>query len=126
MKATATLPDGTIQPLLWIQNWDFNWQDRYNYRKPFLLPKGTRMDVRLVYDNSADNPRNPSSPPKRVLWGEQSFDEMGSVTLQVVAVHKQDEPVLQQFFADRVRAAISVGLQNGTVRRVSQQRQQPR
>ncbi|HEY6346181.1 MAG TPA: cytochrome c [Bryobacteraceae bacterium] len=126
MKATATLPDGTIQPLLWIQNWDFNWQDRYNYKKPFLLPKGTRMDVRLVYDNSADNARNPSNPPKRVLWGEQSFDEMGSVTLQIVAVHKQDEPVLQQFFADRVRAAISVGMQNGTARRVAQQRQQPR
>jgi hypothetical protein len=123
MKATATLPDGTIQPLLWIQNWDFNWQDRYNYKKPFLLPKGTRMDVRLVYDNSADNPRNPSNPPKRVLWGEQSFDEMGSVTLQIVAVHKQDEPVLQQFFADRVRAAISAGVQNGTARRVAQQRQ---
>jgi hypothetical protein len=126
MKATATLPDGTIQPLLWIQNWDFNWQDRYNYKKPFLLPKGTRMDVRLVYDNSPDNPRNPSSPPKRVLWGEQSFDEMGSVTLQVVAVHKQDEPILQQFFADRVQAAITAGVQNGTARRVAQQRQQPR
>ena len=126
MKATATLPDGTIQPLLWIQNWDFNWQDRYNYKKPFLLPKGTRMDVRLVYDNSPDNPRNPSSPPKRVWWGEQSFDEMGSVTLQVVAVHKQDEPVLQQFFADRVRAAIAAGMQNGTGRRVAQERQQSR
>jgi hypothetical protein len=126
MKATATLPDGTIQPLLWIQNWDFNWQDRYNYKKPFLLPKGTRMDVRLLYDNSVDNPRNPSSPPKRVWWGEQSFDEMGSVTLQVVAVHKQDEPVLQQFFADRVRAAIAAGMQNGTGRRVAQERQQSR
>jgi hypothetical protein len=126
MKATATLPDGTIQPLLWIQNWDFNWQDRYNYKKPFLLPKGTRMDVRLVYDNSPDNPRNPSNPPKRVWWGEQSFDEMGSVTVQIVAVHKQDEPVLQQFFADRVRAAISVGMQNGTARRVAQERQQSR
>jgi hypothetical protein len=126
MKATATLPDGTIQPLLWIQNWDFNWQDRYNYKKPFLLPKGTRMDVRLVYDNSTDNPRNPSNPPKRVWWGEQSFDEMGSVTVQIVAVHKQDEPVLQQFFADRVRAAISAGMQNGTGRRVAQERQQSR
>jgi hypothetical protein len=80
----------------------------------------------LLYDNSADNPRNPSSPPKRVWWGEQSFDEMGSVTLQVVAVRKQDEPVLQQFFADRVRAAISAGMQNGTARRVAQERQQPR
>jgi mono/diheme cytochrome c family protein len=25
IKATATLPDGTVQPMLWIQDWDFNW-----------------------------------------------------------------------------------------------------
>ena len=102
MKATATLPDGTTQPLLWIQDWDFNWQDRYTYKTPVLLPKGTRIDVRLVYDNSADNPHNPSpNPPKPVRWGEQSFDEMGSVSLAVQALHAEDEPVLQT----RVRGA---------------------
>ena len=126
IKATATLPDGTVKPILWIQDWDFNWQDRYNYKQPVMLPKGTRMDVRLVYDNSADNPRNPSHPPKRVEWGEQSFDEMGSVTAQVVAVHKEDEAVLQQFFADRTRAAIQRGVQNGTAQRIAQERQAER
>src|SRR6478609_5938687 len=60
MKATATLPDGSTQPLLWIKDWDFNWQDRYVYKTPVLLPKGTRIETRLVYDNSADNPRNPN------------------------------------------------------------------
>jgi mono/diheme cytochrome c family protein len=122
MKATATLPDGTIQPLLWIPDWDFAWQDRYNYKKPVVLPKGTRIDVKLTYDNSSDNPRNPSNPPKRVLWGEQSFDEMGSVTEQVVAVHKEDELALQKFLADRTRAAIQAGMQNGTAQRYLQQR----
>ena len=29
-KVTATLPDGSTTPLLWIQDWDFNWQDRYD------------------------------------------------------------------------------------------------
>ena len=122
MKATATLPDGTVQPLLWIPDWDFAWQDRYNYKKAILLPKGTRIDVKLSYDNSTGNPRNPSNPPKRVLWGEQSFDEMGSVTEQVVAVHKEDEPILQKFIADRTRAAIQAGTQNGTAQRYLQQR----
>ncbi len=121
MKATATLPDGSTQPLLWIQDWDFNWQDRYNYKKPVDLPKGTRIDVRLVYDNSADNPRNPSNPPKRVLWGEQSFDEMGSVTVQIVARNKEDEPVLQQFFGKRLREAIAHGMQDGTAKRFQEQ-----
>ncbi len=117
MKATATLPDGSTVPLLWIQDWDFSWQDRYTYKAPVMLPKGTRIDVRLVYDNSAENPRNPSAPPKQVTWGEQSFDEMGSVTLQATAVRKEDEPVLQQYFAERLRSAIGRGMQDGTLKR---------
>jgi len=126
IKATATLPDGTVKPILWIPDWDFAWQDRYNYKDPVFLPKGTRMDVRIVYDNSADNPRNPSNPPKRVLWGEQSTDEMGSVTMQVVAVHKEDEPVLQKFFTERTQEAIQAGIQNGTAKRFMQQHQAER
>jgi hypothetical protein len=126
MKATATLPDGTVKPLLWIQNWDFAWQDRYNYKDPVALPKGTRIDVHLAYDNSADNPRNPSNPPKRVQWGEQSFDEMGSVTLQAIAVHKEDEPELQRFFANRLRAAIQRGVQDGTAKRMLEEQQASR
>jgi hypothetical protein len=122
MKATATLPDGTVKPILWIPDWDFNWQDRYNYKQPVLLPKGTRMDVKIVYDNTAGNPRNPSHPAKRVFWGEQSFDEMGSVTAQVVAVNKEDEPVLQKFFADRAQAALQRGMQNGTAQRYMKER----
>ena len=122
MKAYATLPDGKTQPLVWIPDWDFAWQDRYNYKSPVMLPKGTRVNVWLRYDNSADNPRNPSNPPKRVQWGEQSFDEMGSVTLQVVAVHKEDEGVLQQALADRARAALRKGIQDGTAARFQQER----
>jgi mono/diheme cytochrome c family protein len=122
MKAAATLPDGTVQPLLWIQDWDFAWQDRYTYRKPVPLPKGTRIDVHLGYDNSANNPRNPSSPPKRVQWGEQSFDEMGSVTVQVVAARKEDEAALQAYFAERLRTAIRKGIENGTGRRIVEER----
>jgi hypothetical protein len=80
------------------------------------------MDVRLVYDNSADNPRNRNNPAKRVLWGEQSADEMGSVTVQVVAVRKEDEAALQKFFTERTQAAIQAGIENGTARRFLQQR----
>ena len=78
-KVTATLPDNSTKPLLWIQDWDFNWQDRYDYKEPVLLPQGTRIDLTITYDNSAENPHNPCSPPRRVRWGVQSFDEMGSV-----------------------------------------------
>jgi hypothetical protein len=112
-----------MQPILWIPDWDFNWQDRYTYKSPVLLPKGTKIVVSLLYDNSADNHRNPSSPPKRVTWGEESFDEMGAVTLAVQAVRKEDEPVLQQFIAARVKAAIAQAMRDGTLRRFQEHQQ---
>ena len=85
MKMTATLPDGTTKGLLWIKDWDFGWQDSYFYKTPFTLPKGTRIDTEIVYDNSDRNPRNPNSPPKEVRWGRGSLDEMGSMTLLIAA-----------------------------------------
>jgi hypothetical protein len=85
IKAYATLPDGTVKPLLWIKDWDFNWQEQYRYVKPLLLPQGTRIDAEWIYDNSADNPRNPNNPPQRVTWGEGTNDEMAELHLEVIA-----------------------------------------
>jgi mono/diheme cytochrome c family protein len=76
MKAVATRPDGTQVPLIWIRKWDFNWQDQYLYSEPLLLPRGTRIDVEAVFDNSAANPLNPHTPPQTVCWGEETRDEM--------------------------------------------------
>jgi mono/diheme cytochrome c family protein len=125
MKAIATLPGGATQPLLWINDWDFNWQDSYVYKQPVALPKGTRIDVTITYDNTADNPRNPISPPRRALWGEQSFDEMGTVGFGFEAVNQADVPAFQQALGERSKAAIQAGGQNGTLGRflARQQRQ---
>jgi hypothetical protein len=90
MKAVAKLPDGTETKLFAIDDWDFNWQGRYNYVEPVRLPKGTVVRTTLTYDNSADNPRNPSHPPVLVRWGEGSKDEMGSISLAFVAVNESD------------------------------------
>ena len=84
VTATATFPDGTIRPLLSIADWDFNWQGYYQYATPLRLPAGTRLDAEWTFDNSADNPANPSAPPKRVRFGEQTTDEMGAVILDVI------------------------------------------
>jgi hypothetical protein len=118
-KATATLPDGTTKPLLWIQDWDFNWQDGYNYKEPVLLPKGTRLDVRITYDNTAANPRNPSNPPKRVWWGEESTDEMGSISFGLIPVRREDEPAWEQFATQQQRGTLLAAGQNGTLQRVA-------
>ena len=76
MKVTATLPDKSVKTLIDVKNWNYNWQDEYYYERPFKLPAGTRLDVEAVFDNSADNPSNPSSPPQRVTWGDGTKDEM--------------------------------------------------
>lgn len=76
MQATAVLPDGNTTPLIWIKDWNFNWQDQYLFAEPIRFPKGTKLEVKAVYDNSAGNVLNPNSPPKRVRWGEQTTDEM--------------------------------------------------
>lgn len=96
LKMTATLPSGEVKTLLWIKDWDFSWQDRYFFDQFVPLPKGTRLDAEVHWDNTADNPRNPSVPPIRVQWGEQSKDEMGSLTLVGVPHDESDLPVLRR------------------------------
>ncbi len=92
---TATLPGGEVRTLLVIKDWDFAWQDRYFFQHLVPLPKGTRLDVEVHWDNSAENPRNPSSPPERVTWDEESKDEMGSISLITVAQQESDFATLQ-------------------------------
>ena len=76
VEAYATLPGGEQLPLITISDWDFRWQSTYVYREPVHLPKGTRLDVTMSFDNSVANPANPSSPPLRVKEGWQTTDEM--------------------------------------------------
>ncbi len=84
MKVDAYTPDGKTIPLVWIKDWDFKWQDTYHYKSPVRLPRGTRVEVRAFYDNSANNPNNPNNPPKMIGWGERTTDEMCLVFLHVI------------------------------------------
>ncbi|MFL6653960.1 MAG: ascorbate-dependent monooxygenase [Sulfurifustis sp.] len=83
MKVTARYPDGTVRPLIYINDWDFNWQGSYLFAKPVPLPAGTVIELQAFYDNTASNPRQPSSPPKVVRWGENTTDEMCIAFLRV-------------------------------------------
>jgi len=91
-KVTATLPDGTDRTLLWIDDWDFNWQNLYEYAKPVRLPKGTKVTLECIHDNSADNPHNPKNPPERVRWGEQTFNEMALAFVNLMPANDADLP----------------------------------
>ncbi|MBI2947339.1 MAG: tetratricopeptide repeat protein [Verrucomicrobia bacterium] len=95
IEGFATLPNGKTQSLLLIKEWDFNWQSEYRYRNPVFLPKGSRITMRYTYDNSEENVRNPNLPPRRVVFGPQSTDEMGELWLQVLPRHASDLTALQ-------------------------------
>ena len=90
MTASATLPDGTNLPLISIDRWDFRWQDVYRYVEPLELPAGTTISMQYVYDNSEANVRNPFHPPRRIVWGQNTTDEMGDLWVQLVPSSRDD------------------------------------
>jgi tetratricopeptide (TPR) repeat protein len=101
LHAFATLPDGTRRQLLRIKQWNFNMQDSYVYKQPLPLPRGTRIEMRYTYDNSDRNPMNPSKPPKRVLYGDSSTDEMGELILQLRVHDRADHDTLRDDYTRR-------------------------
>jgi hypothetical protein len=117
IRAAATLPDGTKQPLIWIRDWDFYWQDNYVFAEPLRLPAGTVIALDCWYDNSNANPLNPNSPPQDVVWGDFSTDEMGICYFQATTEQWDDYVTLNEhataYFADlweRYQAQQSVGV----------------
>ena len=74
-KYEVTYADGKTETLLDIPRYDFNWQLRYDYKQPKLIPQGSTMKITAVFDNSTGNKANPD-PTKLVKWGSQTVDEM--------------------------------------------------
>jgi hypothetical protein len=75
MEYRAVYPTGERETLLRVPQYDFYWQHLYEPETTKLLPKGTRLEVTGVFDNSANNPHNPD-PKAEVRWGDQSWEEM--------------------------------------------------
>jgi hypothetical protein len=113
MKVVAETPDGKTIPLIWIKDWDFNWQGQYQYRAPITLAQGTVIKLDAYYDNSAENPRNPSSPPRRVGWGEQTTDEMCLLGVQLVTENRADLLKIAMMNGNGLGAALFGGVGRG-------------
>ena len=79
----VTYPTGEFEVLLDVPKYDFNWQLSYYPTQPKLLPKGTKLEAIAWYDNSPNNPANPD-PGKRVLWGDQTWEEMLAAFVDLV------------------------------------------
>ena len=90
MRVVADVPGDEDIVLMDIPRWDFNWQDEYRHAEPIPLPAGTMIRLEYVFDNSADNELNPFDPPRRVVYGPASSDEMAEFWLQVVTADEDD------------------------------------
>lgn len=110
MYVYAVLPDGTRRTLLRIPDWNFNWQRQYRYAAPIRLPADTRIEMEFSYDNSAANPRNPNSPPKRITWGPATTDEMAGTHLEVIPVRTDDAEELSQALWGKMMRSLGGGI----------------
>ena len=68
-------PDGAEEVALWVPDYDFNWQLRYELEEPLFMPAGSTLEAVFTYDNSANNRHNPD-PSAEVRWGDQTWEEM--------------------------------------------------
>jgi hypothetical protein len=76
-RYVAIYPDGRKELLLDVPRYDQSWQVTYKYRQPKLLPKGTRIEVEMTYDNSASRAaKRQFDSNKTVFYGPRTQDEM--------------------------------------------------
>jgi hypothetical protein len=90
-RALAATPEGDAVPLIKIDNWDFNWQSTYVFKRLLKIPAGSIILVQATYDNTSANPANPNIPAKNVGYGWNSTDEMCNLILYYVDYKEGDE-----------------------------------
>lgn len=87
----ASTPSGDTIPLIKINDWDFHWQGFYTFQKLQFVTKGSTFFGYATYDNTANNPHNPSNPPQTVTAGEATTDEMMLVYFSYLIYQTGDE-----------------------------------
>ena len=99
MSMEAILPNGQVQMLSHVDNFNFNWHVNYVYSEDSapLLPAGTILKITAWHDNTAENPHNPD-PTQWVGWGQRSYDDMYHAHVNVTYLTDED---YQQIIHDR-------------------------
>ena len=92
-KAFAVTPGGDLIPLVDIPDWDFNWQMTYTFKNYIYVPKGSVIYAEAQYDNTQQNPRNPTHPPKDVGYGWGTTDEMMNLVIYYIKYRVGDEKI---------------------------------
>jgi hypothetical protein len=81
--------NNNVTPMIYEDNWEFNWQGEYLYVNPIPIPANSTVKVTCTFDNTANNPNNPNNPLVAVGWGELTTDEM---CLTYVGVTLDNDP----------------------------------
>ncbi|MBL8953499.1 MAG: hypothetical protein JNK82_22175 [Myxococcaceae bacterium] len=87
VKLEQVKKDGTSKCMVDINDWDFNWQRTYELQRPMTLEVEDSLRITCTYDNSQENQAyigGVQATPRRVRWGESSFDEMCMVYMTFV------------------------------------------
>lgn len=94
IKSYAITPLNDTIPLINIPDWDFRWQGGYQFRKIQKIPKNSWLYADAFYDNTANNPWNPNNPPKWVIAGEKTTEEMMLVFFSWLLYFPGDENIV--------------------------------
>jgi hypothetical protein len=91
MQVEAILPDGSVQTIIYVGSFNFNWMTNYIYADDAspVLPKGSIIHVTAWYDNTTANPFNPD-PDQWVGYGDRTVDEMGHAWMNVTYISDED------------------------------------
>jgi hypothetical protein len=79
---TSLNKHGSEETLLEVPRYDFNWQHAYEFSKPIDVREIESLAFETSFDNSDKNPFNPN-PAEHVMWGDQTWEEMAVVFLDV-------------------------------------------
>ncbi|MFT7294610.1 MAG: mono/diheme cytochrome c family protein, partial [Pseudohongiellaceae bacterium] len=80
MRYDLEYPDGEMETLLWVPDYDFNWQFLYEYEIPKFVPAGSKMHMSWWFDNSKENRFNPDHT-QDVVYGPATTDEMANARI---------------------------------------------
>lgn len=88
------IPSGDTIPLISIPHWDFDWQGSYLLTKVIKIPQGAKIYGTVVYDNTVNNPDNPSNPPQDVYGNGSMLGEMAQVHVWMMDYEPGDEDII--------------------------------
>ena len=94
IQSHAEAPGNINIPLIKINDWNFMWQGGYDFQQVQVMPVSTTLYYEAFYDNTDNNPFNPSTPPVNVSEGEATNDEMMMIYFTFTGYQPGDENII--------------------------------